>query len=119
MRFRDGRVAAGEAVEEVPRLFNRPADINTRQQGVSVRSEHLLIRVFEIVNALVEAINLLNRQRPLEIKTGLINGLGGWFRECSQHHDVCLAHLEGEQQQKKNEEQDNSNYQCERVSFHI
>src|SRR5262249_28599003 len=81
LRFGGFGSAGGEAVEEFARLFNGPADINARQNIIAVGGEHLVELVFEAVNALVEAIDALNRERPFEIKAGLRDRFGGRLGE--------------------------------------
>src|SRR6185369_11527191 len=111
LRFSRFGSSSWKAVEEFSRLFNGPADIDIRKDVIRVRGEHLLELVLEAVNALVEAIDLLNWERPFKIEARLSDRLGRRFRKSGHKNDFGLPHLEREEEQEKDEQEDDTYYE--------
>src|SRR5437588_3122798 len=97
--------ATGKTIKEFERALDRPADINAGENVIAVRGEHLVELIFEAMDALVEAIDLLDGQRPLEIQTWLGNRRGRGLREGGDEHHFGLPHLESEEQQEENDQE--------------
>ncbi len=96
--------AAGEFPQKLSGIGNLPADIDAGQQGDAVRSVIFAEFVLEILNALVEFVNLLDRPWPFQIRAGLVVRAGR-LAERGDHGDLGLAHLKDEKQQRENNDQ--------------
>src|ERR1043166_7618207 len=91
--FGDG--ATGEFREERGRFADAPAGVNRHEQIVAVWRERFVELALEILDALVELVDFLNRPRRLRVKSRL----GDLSRRLAERrHDRYLrrAHLEQE-----------------------
>src|SRR5207247_9964493 len=86
-----------EAGKKELRIVDLPPGVNHNQQIVTIGGQHLLELAFEIPDALVELVNVLDGRGPLKLQSWLLNGPRG-LAKSSHHRHFGRAHLEGEKQ---------------------
>jgi hypothetical protein len=115
--FGDGFGGAGEFREERFGIGDFPADEDRSQNIEAILREAFRELVFEILNALVEAMDAFDGPRPLEVRTRL-GDIASRLAEGSDDDDFGFADLEYEQEQADNEDQEDADRENEWVAFH-
>src|SRR5256885_15786107 len=86
---------ARESREKVRHFSNFPADVNRGDEVKTVASESLGGFVFEILNALIELIDFLDRPRPFDFEAWLDDLVLG-LPKGGHDGDFGFAHLKRE-----------------------